>query len=102
MGMPNGKQLEIPNDGAGNAVKEAGPSIPMSDLVCAYDYLRGGTSTYAADLEASVSGRHWTVVTGLVASGDGVIGAHFNEVRVNVTTAGVLDPTDDIWYRGKS
>jgi len=102
MGMPNAAQLEIPNDGAGNAIVGVGAEVQASDLVAGYDYIRDGGAAFTANLEGSVNRRNWTTVVALAASGQGSVGSHYNFLRVKVSAPGALGATTELWYHGKS
>jgi hypothetical protein len=101
MGMPNGFELVIPNDGAGNAI--VGEKVyGISDLVCAFDFVKGAGMTFTGALEASVGGNTWTSIDALAATTDGTIGNHYQLIRIKVTGAGVIGTGTELWYRGKS
>lgn len=84
------RNADFPLDGAGaNVLKEAGPRFNCGQLTDkGYDFQRETASTYVADLEGSVAGEQWTVITAMAADAQGVIPAHYNFVRINCGTAG--------------
>ncbi len=101
MGMPNGFILEIPNDGAGNAVVGTSKHYNASDLIAGYDFVRGGGAAFAGNIEGSVNGINWDTIASLAASGQGEIDSFYHLVRVKIGTGGALDGSQ-IWYRGKN
>lgn len=101
MGMPNGEVLEIPNNGAGVAI--VGENVyHTSDLVQAYDFIRDGTDAFTAELFGSVSGKNWTSITTLAASGQGVILNIYHLLKVKCTVGGAIGPVSFLMYHGKS
>jgi len=102
MAFPENLLLEIPNDGAGNAIVGTSDIVridQMSDK--GYDFIRAAGATFVGNLEGSVSMRNWTTIAALAASGQGAVGAHYNYVRVKIGTAGVLGATTELFVGGK-
>lgn len=101
MSFPEILLMNIPNDGAGNAV--LGQGIPADARQfyqrIGYDFKRDG-GTWTGNVEASVAGNVWTVITALTVSAQGGIVDHYNYVRVNVTGAGLLG-NDELRIAGK-
>lgn len=100
MGMPNGFEMEIPNNGT-NAIVGESKAYNASDLVAGFDYTRGGTAAFDGNLIGSVGNRQWSVIHDLSASGQGAIPAHYRLVKIVITDAGVLGASK-AWYHGKS
>lgn len=103
MSFPETMNLEIPNDGLGNAVVGSGPEVSLAQLAPGskgYDFLRDGGAAFAGNLEGSVTGRTWTTVVALAASGQGAISGHYNYARVTVTAPGALGATTDLRVAG--
>lgn len=105
MSFPETKNVEIPNDGAAPplAIVAIGPQVDLAQLAPTskgYDLLRDPGAGFTANLEGSVTGRTWTVIVGLGASGQGAIPGHFNYVRANVSAGGALGATTDLRVAG--
>lgn len=103
MSFPETMNLEIPNDGAGQATIGVGAEVRIDQLAPGskgYDFLRDGAAAFTGNLEGSVTGRHWGVVVALAASGQGAIPTHYNVVRVNVSAGGALGATTDLRVAG--
>ena len=66
-----------------------------------YDFIRGVGAAFTAALEGSVSGRNWTLITALAASGQGVVPPQYNLVRVDITVGGALGAGTDLIISGK-
>lgn len=102
MSFPETINVEFPSVGA-NAVVASGAETSIAQLAPAskgYDFERDAGAGFAANLEGSVTGRRWTVIVALAASGQGAISAHYNYVRVTVSVAGVLGATTDLRVAG--
>jgi hypothetical protein len=101
MSFPETVQIQIPNDGAVPplAVAAIGPEVRIDQLAPGskgYDFVRDPGAAFTANLEGSVNGRHWDVVVGLAASGQGAIPTHLNLLRANVSIGGALGATTDL------
>lgn len=102
MAFPENKVIEIPNDGAGNAVAATGTVVhvdQMSDK--GYDYIRDPGAGFTAVLEGSVALRNWATIVALAASAQGAVPAQYNYVRPRVTVAGALGATTELFVSGK-
>lgn len=105
MSFPETKNVEIPNNGAAPPVATigVGPEIDIAQLAPAskgYDFRRDAGAGFTATLEGSVTGRTWTLIVALAASGQGAIPGHFNYVRANVSAGGALGATTDLRVAG--
>lgn len=103
MSFPETMNLEIPNDGLGNAVVGSGTPVSLAQLAPGskgYDFLRDPGAGFTANLEGSVTGRTWTVVVALAASGQGAVAGHYNYARVTVSVPGALGATTDLRAAG--
>jgi len=91
--MPNPFEVlvEIPNDGAGNAVVGIGPEVRIDQLTNkGYDAVIGAGKAFTGELQGTVAGGKWTAIDALAATADGAVGAHYQRVRVQVTVVGLL------------
>lgn len=102
MGMPNSEILQFPsNDAQITAAIGTGKVVNASDIVAGYDYQHDGDSEYTAVLEGSVAGKNWTDIVELSESGQGLVPAHYTQVRIKVTVAGAIGDSV-LMYMGKS
>ena len=105
MAFPEHIEVEIPNDGAGNAIVGEGDEVRVDQLFDkGYDYIRDAGAAFTANLEGSVSRKNWTVIVSLAASAQGAIPVHYNFVRIDVPGGGggALGATTECWASGKS
>lgn len=103
MSMPELRNMEFPLDALGTTVEaRTGAAFDARQLTDkGYDFTRAPAAAFTADLEGSVSGENWTVVTALAASGQGAVGVHYNYLRVNCSVAGALGATTVLVAAGK-
>jgi hypothetical protein len=102
MAMPVFGLLEIPDDGAGNAVIAGGTAFPFNGAVeKGYEICVDPALAFVADLEGSPTGfDNWTVIAA-VAAGQGAVLDRYNFVRVNVTAGGLIGPLTVVRVAGK-
>ena len=62
MAMPRGFEIEIPNDGAGNAIIGISEVRHIFELATAFDFLRDVGAGFTGAIEASVAQKNWTSV----------------------------------------
>ena len=102
MSFPESTNVTIPST-EGTVPTGAGPEVDISQLAPASkgsDFLRDAGAAFTAVLEGSVTGRTWTTIIALAASGQGAITGHYNRVRVNVSVGGALGATTDLRVAG--
>lgn len=98
--FPENKLLELPQSGGAAVVGTTELEVrQMSDK--GYDFIRDAGAAFTATLEGSVSGRNWTSITTLAASGQGAVPDHYNLVRVNVSGAGAIGNDTQLIISGK-
>jgi len=98
MSMPEFHNVEFDPTATG-VVAEVNVS-QLSDK--GYDFIRDVGAAFTAVLEGSVSGKNWTSVTTLAASGQGTVAAQYNFLRVKVSAAGALGATTVLLIGGKA
>jgi len=94
------QNVDFPEVGA-NVSSAGGPALDGIGIVldisqlaeCGYDFIRSGAGAFTAVLEGSVAGLNWTTIVSLAASGQNVIAAHYNYVRVNCSVTGAKGAT---------
>ena len=93
MAFPEIRLVQFPLDALGTTVeKRAGDAFDARQMSeKGFDFQRGAAAAYVANLEGSVTGDTWTVITALAASVQGTIAAHYNFLRINCGTAGAYD-----------
>ena len=102
MAFAYNKQLSIAEDGTGTDFTVAvNPAIDISGVDnVGYEASIGAGAGFTANLEASVNGNVWTVITALGSSAQGALGDHYNFARVNVSVQGAHDGSK-VWICGR-
>lgn len=98
--MLNSFEIEIPNDGVGNATVGSSKAYSIPDRVCAFSFVRGGAAAFTGNLEVSIGGQIWSTLQSMAASAEGEIDPYYRFVRATVTGAGALGDSE-AWYHGK-
>lgn len=101
MAFPENKLIEFPQQTPGTVDVGIVEKDVRQMSEKGYDFIRDGAAAFTANLEGSVSGRNWTLITSLAASDQGDIPAGYNLVRVDVTVAGALGSTTELIVSGK-
>lgn len=103
MAMPEKRLVEFPLDALGTGVEaRVGEEFDASQLTDkGFDFTRDVGAGFTANLEGSVSGDNWTLISALAASGQGAVGAQYNYLRVNCSVAGALGATTRLVAAGK-
>lgn len=103
MAMPEMRLMEFPLDALGTTVEaRPGPAFDAAQMTDkGFDFTRDPAAAFTANLEGSVSGENWTLVSALAASAQGAVGAQYNYLRVNCSVAGALGGTTRLVAAGK-
>jgi len=100
MAFAYNKQLSIQSSGA-NYIVAVNTAIDISGVDnVGYEANIGAGAGFTANLEASVNGNVWTVITALGSSAQGALGDHYNFARVNVSVQGASD-SSTVWICGR-
>jgi len=101
MAFPHVRIVEFPQSPAGTVVVDTvlWDVRQLSDK--GFDFIRDGGAAFTAVLQGSVGKLSWTDIQSLAASAQGVIPAHYNWVRINVTVGGALGTTTQLRVAGK-
>ena len=102
MAMPNSFEIVIREDTPGNVVVGVVAEYQVSDMLQAFEFVRGAGATFAAVVEGTVHAQLWTAIDVLDASKQVEIPAIYNRIRVRVTTLGALGTGHKLFYSGKS
>ena len=102
MSMPCSHHFEFTEDPANTAVVQS-HTVDVSDWSDkGYDFTRGVGSTFVGALSGSVAGDEFDEIITLAATSQGAIPAHYNYVRISVTTAGDIGHPTHLKLRGKA
>lgn len=82
--LPVMKNATTVDDLAGDVVELTG----VTDK--GFDYVRGAGATFTGVLEGSVALLRWETIHDLAASGQGVVAAQYNYVRIRGTAEGLV------------
>lgn len=100
MSFPEKRIYELDENPAGTLPVGTGHIMNIDQMSeKGYDFLLGGAA-FTANLEGSVAGNNWTVITALGASSQGAIPSQYNRVRV-VCSAGGAVGTSSLFISGK-
>ncbi len=104
MAFPEIRNLDLNEDPAtpGTALVGNGDIMDVRQMSeKGYEINRGLSAVFAGNIEGSVSGTIWTVISAIGASAQGAIAAQYNYVRLTVGTGGLIGADSHIKIAGK-